>query len=158
MKGIKFHPPLIPSILLSRFKRFSNDFSLLGDLDEEFYELLESKGYLFAKRWYWRNFFKTFPPLILESFYWSMAMFGNYFKIALRNIFRNKSRSFINIFGLSIGMACAILIFLWVQNQLEYDQNQSNKNNIYRLESETWVVMPPYLADVTYLMVGVHQK
>ena len=148
MKRIKHKPPLLPYLMLSLFSRFSNDFSMLGDLDEEYHELFKSKGYFFANRWYWRNFLKTFPPLILESIYWSIAMFGSYFKIALRNLFRNKSTSFINIAGLSLGMACAILIFLWVFNQVSYDQNQVNKDNIYRLETDTWVIVPPYFADI----------
>ncbi|MES2647229.1 MAG: ABC transporter permease [Bacteroidota bacterium] len=61
-------------------------------------------------------------------------MFRNYFKIALRNLRRNKAFSFINIFGLSIGMASAMLIFLWIQNELSYDQFHTKKERIY----EAW--------------------
>jgi putative ABC transport system permease protein len=45
-------------------------------------------------------------------------MFKNYFKIAWRNIFKNKTQSFINISGLSVGLACSVLIFLWVISRL----------------------------------------
>lgn len=148
MKRINSRPPIIPSLILSMFHHFSNDFYLLGDLDEEYYELLKTQGYLFAKKWYWRNFLKIFPSLILESFFRSEAMIRNYLKIAVRNIVKNKSTSFVNIAGLSLGMACAILIFLWVENQTSYDQSQTKKDNIYRLENETWVVMPPTITDV----------
>ena len=74
-------------------------------------------------------------------------MFTHYLKTATRNLLHQKGVSFINIFGLAIGMTCAILIFLWVNLQLRYDQGQRNRNQIYRLESETWVVMPPYLSE-----------
>ena len=49
-------------------------------------------------------------------------MFKNYLIIALRNILRQKGYSIINIMGLAIGMACSILILLWVQNELSYDK------------------------------------
>ena len=157
MNRFKHKPPLIPYLFLSLFSRFSNDFSMLGDLDEEYFELLESRGALFAGKWYWRNFIKSFPPLLMESIYWSITMFGNYFKIALRNLFKNKSTSIINIAGLAFGMACSVLIFLWVFNQLSYDQNQVNKDNIYRMETNTWVVSPPYFTDITSVFPEVKE-
>jgi putative ABC transport system permease protein len=58
-------------------------------------------------------------------------MFKNYFKITLRNLLRHKTFSFINIFGLAIGMACAVLILLWVQDELSYDKFFKDADNIY---------------------------
>jgi predicted permease len=60
-------------------------------------------------------------------------MFKNYFKVALRNIQRHKAFSFINITGLAIGMACCILIMLWVQDELSYDKFHENKDTLYRM-------------------------
>jgi putative ABC transport system permease protein len=60
-------------------------------------------------------------------------MFRNYFKIALRNLQRHKAYSLLNISGLAIGMACSILILLWVQNELSYDRFHANANELYRL-------------------------
>jgi ABC-type antimicrobial peptide transport system permease subunit len=60
-------------------------------------------------------------------------MFKNYLKIALRNIRRHKGYSFINIAGLAIGMACCILILLWVQDELSYDRFHENAGDIYRV-------------------------
>jgi len=59
-------------------------------------------------------------------------MIKNYLKIAFRNIYRNKTYSFINIFGLAIGMACSILILLWVQEELSYDDFHENGDEIYQ--------------------------
>ena len=60
-------------------------------------------------------------------------MIKNYFKIAFRNIVRHKAFSILNIAGLSIGMACSIIILLWVQNELSYDRFNVNAKEIYRL-------------------------
>ena len=61
-------------------------------------------------------------------------MFKNYFKTAWRNITRHKAYSALNIAGLSIGMACSILILLWVQNELSYDSFYANSGRLY----QTW--------------------
>ncbi len=63
-------------------------------------------------------------------------MFKNYLKIALRNIQRHKTFSFINIFGLAVGMACCLLIFLWVQDEFRFDRFHENKNRIHQVYSE----------------------
>jgi len=60
-------------------------------------------------------------------------MLRNYLKIALRNLLRQKAFSFINISGLAIGMACSILILLWVQHESSYDRFHQNADNLYRV-------------------------
>ncbi len=60
-------------------------------------------------------------------------MFSNYFKIVLRSIRRQKFYFFINIFGLSIGMASTILILLYVLDELSYDRFHSDSDRIYRV-------------------------
>ncbi|MGB3861634.1 MAG: ABC transporter permease, partial [Candidatus Aminicenantaceae bacterium] len=63
-------------------------------------------------------------------------MFNNYLKIALRNIFKHKGYSLINIIGLAIGMACCLLILLYVQDELSYDRYHKNADRIYRVIEE----------------------
>lgn len=58
-------------------------------------------------------------------------MFNNFLKTAFRSLWKNKGYSFLNIFGLAIGMACAGLIFLWVEDELSYDKFNEKKNNLY---------------------------
>lgn len=60
-------------------------------------------------------------------------MIKNYFKIAWRNLFRNKGFSATNLLGLTIGITCTILISLWVQDELTYDKFHSNYTSIYKL-------------------------
>jgi len=60
-------------------------------------------------------------------------MIKNYFKIALRNLYKNKLYSLLNMVGLAIGIACCILIFFYVQNELSYDRYHTNSNNMHRI-------------------------
>ncbi|WPP48451.1 ABC transporter permease [Catalinimonas niigatensis] len=59
-------------------------------------------------------------------------MFRNYFKVALRNLVNNKVYSLINIGGLAIGIATALLILLWVADEWSYDRHNTNAKDIYR--------------------------
>jgi len=58
-------------------------------------------------------------------------MFRNYFKTALRNLWKNKSFSLINIFGLALGMACSLLIMLWVNDEYSVDAFHKNGSQLY---------------------------
>ena len=60
-------------------------------------------------------------------------MFTNYLKIAFRNIKKYKSYSFINIAGLAIGLACCVLIILFIQDELSFDGYHDKGARIYRL-------------------------
>ena len=81
-------------------------------------------------------------------------MIKNFFVIAYRNLVRNKGFSFINILGLAIGMASAILILLWIQNEVSYDQFHTDKDRIYEAWNKaefsgklnTWNTTPKVLA------------
>jgi putative ABC transport system permease protein len=63
-------------------------------------------------------------------------MFKSYFKIALRNLWKYKSITFINIFGLATGIACCILIFLFVQHEFKHDAFHEKANRLYRVDIE----------------------
>jgi len=63
-------------------------------------------------------------------------MFKNFFKIAIRNIKRDKTYSFINVFGLSIGMSAFILIALMLQYMFSYDTFHKNYKRVYRVQQE----------------------
>jgi len=63
-------------------------------------------------------------------------MIKNYLKVAFRNIRRHKGFSFINIAGLAIGLACCLLITIWVLDELSYDKFHENAANLYRVEED----------------------
>lgn len=60
-------------------------------------------------------------------------MLRNYFTIVFRNLLRNKVFSFINIFGLALGLACSMLILLWVHDELTWDRFYPNIDQLYRV-------------------------
>ena len=82
-------------------------------------------------------------------------MFKNYLKTAVRNLTKNKAHSFINIAGLSVGMAVAILIGLWIWDELSFDKQNPNyshiaqvmQNNNLNGQTGTWPTMPLPLAE-----------
>lgn len=65
-------------------------------------------------------------------------MFKNYFKIAWRNMVRHKAYSFINILGLSIGIAACLLILQYVSFELSYENFQVNKDRLYRVQQDRY--------------------
>ena len=84
-------------------------------------------------------------------------MFKNYFNIAFRNLKKYKGFSFINILGLAVGMACTLLILLWVQDELSYDRFFPNADRLCRVidsekysngEESLFSLNPPSLAPV----------
>src|SRR5213592_3890912 len=58
-------------------------------------------------------------------------MFKNYFKTAFRNLWRNKAFSLINIMGLALGLACSLLIMLWVNDEYNVDAFHKNGSQLY---------------------------
>ena len=75
-------------------------------------------------------------------------MLKNYLTVAVRNILRHKVYALINIMGLAVGMACCIIILLWVQDELSYDRFHENSDDIYRViqhvgyanQSRAWAI------------------
>jgi ABC-type antimicrobial peptide transport system permease subunit len=62
-------------------------------------------------------------------------MLRNYFKIAFRNLWKNKGFSFINIAGLAVGMASAMLILLWIQNEMSHDRFHEKTGRLYTMNN-----------------------
>ena len=83
-------------------------------------------------------------------------MLFHYVKVALRNLLKHKGTSLINIGGMAVAMACAVLIFIWISHQLSFDQDQVHGDRIYRLES-SWVVLPPFLGETVSVFPEVEQ-
>src|SRR6185369_6222697 len=70
-------------------------------------------------------------------------MIRNYFKIGLRNLFRQKAYSFFNLFGLALGISCALLLTLHIKEEMGYEKNFSDYANIYRVVSNEWSKTSP---------------
>ncbi|MFN8348371.1 MAG: permease prefix domain 2-containing transporter [Spirosomataceae bacterium] len=101
-----------------------------GDLHERFQRQTLLFGEKIARRHYVWNVLSFIRPFTLKrqssiypsTYLYSPLMLRNYFKIALRNLAKNKVYSFINIGGLAVGMAVAMMIGLWIHDELSYDK------------------------------------
>jgi putative ABC transport system permease protein len=129
----KKKPPALPRWIFERFIRSEEKLTISGDLNEYYFDILEEKGVVRAKLWYWNQALTSLPVFILHHIYWSLVMFKNYLKIAFRNFKRHKGFHFINIAGLSIGMACCAMILLFIKDELSYDRFHKKADRIYRV-------------------------
>ncbi len=116
---------------------------LLGDLYELFEYRVEAKGRVRARLLYIKDAFDMLRPFALKKRKSKVknnhiAMYKNYFKISFRNMRKHKVYSGINIAGLSVGIACFMLIFLYVQDELSYDRYHEYAKDIYRVVVEDY--------------------
>ena len=148
-----------PRLAQNLFRLFANKFeheTLIGDFDEMYQITLRERGRFFANQWYWRQVFRAMPAFSINTIYWSFYMFRNYLKVGLRTVKRQKIYSFINILGLAIGMACCLMIYLYVSYEMDYDKFYPDFSRIYRVatdnrlqsRSHVWALSPAPLAPV----------
>ena len=109
-----------------------------GDVYELFYKRIEKEGLSKARRrfgWDVMRFFRLRYIKGLEDINSlnNIAMFKNYFKVSLRSLLRHKFYSFINISGLSLGLAACLLITMYIGHELSYDSFHKDADRIYRM-------------------------
>ena len=145
----KTSPPRILECLLNYIlPRFVGE-TALGDFGEEYGRVAATRGNGLANLWYFFQILKSIPAFICHSIHWGIVMFQNYMKITLRTIRRHKGFSFINIVGLAVGMACVILIMIWIQFELSFDKHHEKAERIFRVASESHAYPPPKKMVVT---------
>lgn len=136
-------PPPWLARLFHLIARTDEQRTITGDLNEIYASLAIEKGTFFAFFWYLGQILYAVPAIIRHSLYWRAFMFFNYLKITIRNIQKHKAYSFINIAGLAIGLACCILILLWVQDELSYDRFHENAENLYAATFSNGSIVTP---------------
>jgi putative ABC transport system permease protein len=123
--------PKIFRWVLRRLSLYESKFSITGDYESEYAEIRRARGPLPAFLWLvWSTSQAVYYYLSL-SIYWSIVMFKNYLKVALRTMQRNKLFSVINITGLAIGLTCVVLLVLWIQGEVSYDRFHKDIDRIY---------------------------
>ncbi|MEL6671217.1 MAG: ABC transporter permease [Bacteroidota bacterium] len=135
-------PPRFAMRFLSWFCAAGFREEIEGDLWELFQEEIEEHGlkrarrrFFFTSLRYLRPYFfgkKFFPDTFIHR-----AMIQHHVKIASRQLWKQKYYSLINIGGLSLGVACCLLIMLYVQHETGYDQHVSTKDRLYRITAES---------------------
>ena len=108
---------------------------VLGDLDETFGYLAEGYSPREARRWYWSQVLRSLPSFFYRACFWGTVMLKNYLTTALRNLRRHKGYAFINVTGLAVGLACCLLILLFVQHELSYDQYHADGDRLFRVST-----------------------
>jgi putative ABC transport system permease protein len=141
-------PRLLERILQYILPRYVGE-TALGDFKEEYEHLAGTRGNTHASLWYFIQIIKSIPAFVGNSIRWGSVMFKNYMKVTLRTIRRQKGFSFINIFGLAVGMACVIIILLWVKYELSFDKHHEKAERIFRVASESHAYPPPVKVVVT---------
>ncbi len=131
-----FHIPVLAKLILKRMSLYNEKHSIIEDFEETYQEIRKKEGILKANTWCWMSVIRSVSEYTKLILMWRFAMFNNYLKISLRVLKRNKSFSFINIVGLCIGLACTLLIMLWVQYEFSFDRFHSNYDNLYRVVTD----------------------
>jgi putative ABC transport system permease protein len=132
-KKDRHHPPRFGEKLFRWILPESEKHTLLGDYEELYKDLTQRKRRLIANLWYGLQIVITIPTTFWNSIKWSVIMIKNYLKIALRNLNRYRTYSIINILGLTLGLTCSFLIFLYIQYEFSFDAFHKNAGQIYRI-------------------------
>lgn len=148
---MKNHPPNSPPYWAKRWLHWYCPDRLLeeieGDLLENFEYNIREKGLRIARLRYSIDCIRFFNPTTFKKakalghthsypFQNHLAMLNNYFKIALRNLWRAKSQSFINLMGLSVGLTGCLLIGLFVLDEWKFDQYHPDADRVFRIISD----------------------
>ena len=141
------HPPKFAKWML-KILACRRDGAYLGDVEELFLHRAENRGFDSADRWYRREVLKTIPLFILESIRWRLIMFKYNLKTAVRNLWKFKSLSSINIIGLTVGMAVCILLMLYVQDELIYDRYHQHADRIFRILENNQTYVSPQVSGI----------
>ncbi|GAB4052919.1 ABC transporter permease [Spirosoma litoris] len=132
-------PPRFATRLLNWFCAPHLREEVLGDLHERYELWVVQGGEHSARRRYWREVLAYVRPSIIKRqankypTLTTTAMLRNYLKIAFRTLVKHKGYSFINIGGLAVGMAVAMLIGLWVHDELSFNTYHKNYSRIAQI-------------------------
>lgn len=140
-------PPRLANRLVAARVRSARQAEVLDDLHDLFLLDCEHLGVWRAQLLYWFNTLNILLFGIGEadtaySYHTAgpFVMYKNYLKIALRTIRKHKGYAFINITGLAVGIACCLLIVLFIQNELSYDHFHEHADRIYRVNNEVYLL------------------
>lgn len=131
-------PPKWPVHLLRMMLKQDYVEEIEGDMEEIFYDYLTHLSVRQAKIRYSWEVFKLLRPILTKKLFSQsplihMSMVKHDFIITLRHYLRNKTTFFIHLIGLSTGIACFLLIFLWVRDEFKVDKFHQNDDNLYQV-------------------------
>jgi putative ABC transport system permease protein len=130
------NPPALAQKLLNRLLRDDLKEDVLGDLEEKFYQTIETKSVFRAKLNYWFqtiNYIRPFAIKRSSAQTKAYDMFSNNVKIGWRQMTRQKMYSAIKIGGFALGITASLLITLYIIDELSFDSQPTQRDRIYRV-------------------------
>jgi putative ABC transport system permease protein len=159
MSEFKHHTPPAWAAFLLRHLIKDDAQTPEGDYEEYYSSIANDRGVRSALAWYVLQLVRLVPERLSARLYWSAVMWKSYITIGRRNLVKNKTASFINVFGLSVAIASCIAVFLVVRDSATMDNFHENRADIYLINHDvvendelgTWGMSPlplgPALAD-----------
>ena len=129
-------PPLLPRFILKVLRSGEEYHEIADDIQEVYVQLIKTGPKWKADTWYFFRVFESIPSFFSDIIYWRILMLKNYLKIALRNFKRHKGYSFINLAGFAIGMACCLLILMYIRHETSYDKYHKDGDRVYRIAQD----------------------
>lgn len=132
-------PPRFATKFLRWFCSEDLEEEIYGDLLEAYNFRADQKGIALARRMYVLDVLRFFKPYAFEKYSRSkqfLPMWTNYFKIAFRNLLKKKGSTAINLGGLTVALSVILLVALFLQHHLTYDQHYPYADRTFRLEND----------------------
>lgn len=109
---------------------------LIGDLEEEFSQNINSEGLASARLHFWSQLIRSLPWFFLQFLTWNTTMFLNYLKVGWRNMKKHTGFSLINVLGLAASLSICLLMILFIIDQKSFDRFHENSDRIVRITSD----------------------
>lgn len=130
-------PPRLATRLVERLIKSELQEEVLGDMEEKFQNVLNRSDRAAANRMYWYQLLNYIRPFALKKISLKhrnhMGIIKHNFLISYRSLLKFRSTFFINLIGLSTGLASAIFIYLWVMDELQTDRFHENDSRLYQV-------------------------
>ena len=137
----------VPPERIMQFLRWFCDESFLEEIEGDLFELFQEEVDVYGiKKANWRFFWMSIGYInpyffgkktIAFNLQHKLTMFQHYFKIGLRYLWKERLYSFINIVGLSLGIACCLTVLFYIQDETGYDNYHPNADSIYRVSTKS---------------------
>jgi putative ABC transport system permease protein len=131
--SLDVNPPRFLVWLLLRVLPGYADDTNVGDFQEEYSQFAAQRGRFLANIWFLFQIGKSIPAFIADAIRFRLVMLKNYATVSWRNMKRDRTYSFINIAGLAVGLACCLLITLWILDERSYDRFHENHDRLFRV-------------------------
>ena len=133
MKKEKENREKPPFGFLGRFLTTDEIDDVDGCFEEMYAQAAAKNGFGYARRWVFWQAMKSLPGFFSHLVYWKLLMLKNALEITLRNMLKNKGFFLIKVFGLAAGIACSMVVILYVTNELTYDTYHPDHERIFRI-------------------------